>query len=1167
MVNSRNIESVYGLTSLQEGILYHSLGSEDPGVYLGQYSATLLGDLNAEMLRDAWDQVVIRHGALRSLFAWRHQEQRPLQIVRERIALPWQFEDWSDDNPKGHHHQWQQRFEQQRAQGFELDKAPLFRLVLVRLASQQHRLLFSYHHLLFDGWSLRLLLDEVAQIYTASTNRILPSLEPAGRFEDYVNWLDSRDWQQAEQYWSSVLGDVEAPTMLNLSRPKPQSVSQQERSPFGFRALARELDPEILMDVEQFSRLQRVTLNTVFSAAWSLLLARYADTDDVLFGSAQAGRPAQLPGAAQTVGLFINTIAVRTRIEPESRVADWMRALQLQQLRAQEHQHLPLAQAQRLSKVAPGQRLFETLLVYQGVPTSNGQGASESSASDQGESDQRPSWRVVDESFLEYGNYPLALLVRPGTPFIVTAVYDIERFDSAAVERLLRHFEQLLVALIKQPESTLCSIELLSEDERHLLLQNWSGAIEAVKPSGRFDSLPLPEWIEQAGQQTPHAIALEQGSERVNYSDLLHSACRLADVMRLRGMNRGGYGAVFLERSPVAMIAMLAVLKSGAAYVPLDPAYPSLRIQSVLKELADAARQQERGALIVTSRALAERLPHHELQVVLVDELSSRQQPPSPALVLNTGSTNLVPDSIAYVMYTSGSTGRPKGVMVSHANLSASIAARSHHYPEPPRRFLLLSSLASDSSIAGLFWTLSAGGTLILPKAQQQQSLVEIAAIIREQRVTHLLCLPSLYALLLERAVNEDLHSLRCVIVAGEPCHSSVVAAHHRQLPETQLFNEYGPSEASVWSTHARLGSDLAGIDRVPIGRPIKGWRVYVLDQQRRTLPPGLPGELYIGGPGISQGYLASPELTAARFVPDPFIADKSQRLYRTGDLVRFLDDGQLNFLGRIDNQIKVRGYRVEPEEIEQALLQLPAIQEAAVVLEVSSLKPDNDRGQPQQSRLVAYLGVTAEALSTAQVRNHLRERVPEHMIPHTVVILETLPRTTGGKIDLSALRAMAEMQSFSSGLSTSGYAAACNETEQMLVDIWQRVLNRSRVGIHDNFFEIGGDSLLSIRILARVHRSGYEISPVEFFARPTVAEQAQVAQAIDTAIASAVTKEKIATEAATSAADSITADSTSADSTLAHSREPFALAQLDAASLGAIMQQLSKVDGKGESS
>lgn len=1120
MATAKNIESVYGLTPLQEGILYHSLQSTDPGVYLGQYSAVLEGPLEPDLLRDAWQQATARHASLRTLFAWRRQEQRPLQIVRERVPLPWRFEDWSSMDVAERSKTWQLSIDNQRAQGFKLDRAPLYRLLLIRMASEEHRFLFSYHHLLFDGWSLRLLLDEVARIYAASSENKPLDLGLTGSFVDYVNWLDSRDWREADRYWAKRLGDFDSPTPLELPRPEPQ----QEDRPFGFHAVTRQLAPEVLSGLERIAREQRVTLSTIFLGAWSLLLARYADRNDVVFGSAQAGRPAEIDRVQQTVGLFINTIPVRTRIEPERKLADWLRALQQQQLEAQEHQYLPLARAQKASGVPPGQRLFESLLVYQGVPAAAAHGH---------------AWRTVNEAFLEYGNYPLALLVRPGTPFMLTAVHELARIETDAAERLLGHVEQLLQNFIQHPGAAVSEIDLLAPAERKLLLETWSGASEDG-PSGRLaedlmagqcDIQQMHALIEQVGRNAPHAIALEQADERVTYADLLDRADHLAGLMRERGLGSGGFGAVFLERSPRAVIAMLAVLKAGAAYVPLNPAFPPARIQVMFEELADQAGRQDSRLLVLTDEDLAVRLPSIASDALILSECFALPSETSAV------TSDVGPDATAYVMYTSGSTGRPKGVLVSHANLVASTQARRSHYPESPGRFLLLSSLASDSSIAGLFWTLSVGGTLIMPRERQEQALKDIVDMIRDHQVTHLLTLPSLYAMLLDHAQGEDLRSLRCAIVAGEACHKAVVEAHRRQIPDALLSNEYGPSEASVWSSQARLDTRRSG-DQVPIGRPVKGWRLYVLDSQRRLVPPGLPGELHIGGAGVSHGYLADPELTRERFVTDDYWDGDAARLYRTGDRVRFLGDGQLVFLGRVDNQFKVRGFRVEPEEIEQVLSQYSGVREAAVISVTSGEPCSEESSEPvPASRVVAYLGVSGEPPNATLLRDFLRERLPEHMVPNAFVALDALPRSTGGKVDLAALRAFAIPSE-----STADYAPPRNDAEKTLVEIWQTALNASQVGIHDNFFQIGGDSLLSIRVLASATRRGYEISPSDFFARPTVAEQALLMKPIVTSTE---------TDRGGSATKAPSAG------------EPFALAKFDSAGLAAIARQLDVTDSE----
>lgn len=1117
MASGKNIEAVYGLTPLQEGILYHSLRSADLGVYLSQYSVTLHGPLIPELLHKAWVQVAMRHAPLRTLFAWRRQAERPLQVVREQIELPWHFEDWAPLDSETQNDRWQAFYMEQRMQGFVLDKAPLVRLSLFKLAQDEYRFLFCFHHILFDGWSLRLLLDEVARIYASERNQESLELNEPGRFQDHVGWLESRDWRKAEAYWKQTLEGFHTPTPLDL--PGPESRSTE--SGIGFQAITRELASETAQGLTEFSRAQRLTPGTTILGAWSILLSRYAETNDVVFGTTHAGRPAELPAAQQTVGLFINTVPVRAKLEPRERLSDWLRSLQKEQFAAREYELTPLALVERASGVPAGQRLFETLVVYQGVPDAA--------------QTQQP-WRMSAESVHEYGNYPLVLLVRPDKSFMLTAVYDVNRIGAEAVKRVLGHVEQLLKTFIEHPDAALEDIDLLPKNERHRLLQEWSGAsVNTVSESNgsaaAFQFHQVHALIDDVGRKHPDVIALRQDDEQLPYAELLGRADRLAATMQKRGLGAGGFGAVFLERSPEAIVAMLAVLKTGAAYVPLDPAYPPVRVQAVLEELAGASRQKDGVSLVITNDELAERLPSQPLPVIVTGE-ADRVSSQAPSI-----SANTAPEDLAYVIYTSGSSGRPKGVMVSHRNLLDSTGARNAHYPESPERFLLLSSVASDSAIAGIFWTLCTGGTLVLPRTRQEQSISEIADIVRNKDVTHLLCLPSIYTMLLDQAGERDFQSLRCAIVAGEACHSAVVGQHHQTLPDTNLYNEYGPSEATVWSTHAPLGPDLIDKHSIPIGRPIEGWRAYVLGRDGRPRPRGLPGELYIGGRGVARGYLAQLEMTDQRFVPDKFETEDSNRLYRTGDRVRFLENGQLTFLGRIDNQFKVRGLRVEPEEIEMALLQHPAVHEAVAVLVSAQDKASEDSpGELPPSRLVAYVGVKDEPTTAAQLREHLRALLPDHMVPNGFVTLEALPRLAGGKVDLNVLRQQSVWQD-----SSTEYALPSSEVEEALVDIWQSVLGIERVGIHDNFFEIGGDSLLSIRILARAHRLGYEINPVDFFARPTVAEQAKLANAVQPQAEKPGNAEK------------------------ASPNKPFALAKLDAASLATIAQQLKVADGSGK--
>ncbi len=1092
------IEDAFRLAPLQEGILYHCLESGDPDLYVGQYTCVLDGPLDADRLRRAWSTLVSRHPALRTAFAWERQKV-PMQVVRPTVELPWREEDWRGLDADEVGRRWEALLEEIRAGGLSPKRAPLLRVALAREGDARHRLAICYHHLVLDGWSLRLLLDEAAALHGAPGDRQPTELPPTGRYGDFVEWLERRDWSAADAYWRRAIGDVASPTPLELPGTLPGDDTAQGTRTHGARTVV--VPRDTVARVAALARACRVTASTVFSAAWALTLGRYSDRDDVLFGTAQAGRPPSLPRAASTVGLFINTLPTRVRLPAERAVGDWLRRIHDEQLEARDFEHMPLARIQRASSVPAGHPLFESLLVHQSVP----------------EGEARAPWTVSEERYLEYGNYPLALLVRPGHELLVSAVHDRRRFSSLAVEAMLAHYESALGALTGDPARPLATVDALPGAERERLLNEWSGARACAGSSGCVHGL-----IDRAGARAPGAPALEQDEETVSHALLGERSSRLAASLAARGVGRGGFAAVFLERSPAALIAMLGALRAGAAYVPLDPHYPSARIAATLADLAGAARSAGTAAAVLTDRRLAVGLPQADLDTVLVDEAWTH------GAAVRTRAGEPKPDDVAYVMYTSGSTGTPKGVMVTHRNIVSSNGARARFYPEAPDRFLMLSSLATDSSIAGIFWTLCAGGTLVLPRARQEQSLEDVVALIRDRGITHMLCLPALYGLILEHAAAPDLASLRCVVVAGEACPPEVVRAHRRLMPATALYNEYGPSEGTVWVTAARVDGG-AERDLVPIGRPVASARVYVLGSDMRVTPAGLPGELYIGGPGVAAGYLGRPELTAERFVTDPF-CDPGAQLYRTGDRVRFLADGALHFLGRVDDQVKVRGFRVEPGEIERALQGHEAVSEAAVVLAPRGNGPGAGDG-----RLVAYVVGGAADPTAADLRDFCHRRLPEHMVPHAFVTLEALPRTPGGKVDRRALRALAPEHPRG-----SAYRAPVTPEEITLAAIWKEVLGLARVGADDDFFEAGGDSLLSIRILARAHRAGLEISAADFFARPTVAEQARAATRHD----------------ARPSGEPAPSDAEAGDAPA-----PFALSGLDAKTLSAVARQLGAID------
>lgn len=566
--------------------------------------------------------------------------------------------------------------------------------------------------------------------------------------------------------------------------------------------------------------------------------------------------------------------------------------------------------------------------------------------------------------------------------------------------------------------------------------------------------------FEAQAERTPAARAVVAHDGQFSYAELDRRSNRLAHYLQSLGIGPEMRVGIALPRSAEMIVAALAVLKAGGAYVPIDPAYPLQRF----KYLAEDSRI----SVLLTHRTVPEGLDLESINVVPLEKHWSRiSAGPEHSPGSKTAGSNL-----AYVIYTSGSTGKPKGVMVSHENVINSTAARIRYYARPPRRFLVLSSFSFDSSVASIFWTLLSGGELWLPPEGAQQNVTRIAEFIRQGGISHLLALPPLHKSLLMAANGDELHSLRTVIVAGEPCPADLLAAHFRCLPEASLFNEYGPTEAAVWCT-VYQASPSRHINSVPIGKPISTVEVRVLDSQMRPAAPADAGELYVGGPQLARGYLGRPDLTAEKFLPDSFSKLPGARLYRTGDLVRYSADGDLDFLGRADQQVKIRGHRIELGEIESALREHPQVEEAAV-----AGKKDAEGHQ----KLVAYYVPKTEKIDAVILRRFLSQVLPVYMVPATYVMLDSLPVNANGKLDRQALPdpKPAELH--------NTYVAPRNQVEQKLAEIWADLLGIKRVGIHDNFFDLGGDSILGLQMTARANQAGLRLNLTQIAERPTIA-------------------------------------------------------------------------------
>lgn len=873
-------ERAFPLSPIQEGMLFHALERPDEAVYHEQYTCVLTGDVDPDALRDAWRQVLRRHATLRTSFLWDGVEE-PLQIVERDPEPRWTILDWSSKDATGQAAELEALLERDRQDRFDFARAPLVRFHLARLASDRWRLLWTYSHLLSDGWSLPRILRDLE----AAAAGTLDGAPPRLPYHRHVEWIRNQDRDAAERFWTTELDGVRPATAPRTARPTSVATDPHGRVEF-------QLEAEESEALLALARSQRVTLNTVALGAWALWLARTAGTDDVVTGTTVSGRPVDLDGADEAVGAFLNTVPLRVGVDPSTPAGDWLRTLQTHLAEVRRFEWAPLRDVQRWSGLPAGESLFDTLVVLQNLGLDWASGDA--------------PWRIEDIDYFAHNNYPLGLIVEPGRRIRVYLVHRTDRYDTTTVERIGEGYRKMLASLVAHPERPLA-------EHRHDPPPLVGASLPPVRP-----------WLERFASvvaTSPDLVAVGQDDTAVTYRELDTAANRLAHVLRERGAGPGTTVAIGLDRGPEWIGTMLGVLKAGAAYVPLDPDWPEERVRSVLADASPVA-------VVVRGTALRADVPPLDLarDADILDAAPSTDPGHVPA-----------PGDLAYVLYTSGSTGTPRGVMVTHDNLAHSDAARLVVYDGTPDGYLLLSSPAFDSSVAGIFWTLGTGGTLWIPPVDRVLDLPYLRDLIRARGITHLLGIPSLVRELFAEA--SSLASVRVAIVAGEACSPAVVDAIRDAHPDCGLFNEYGPTEGTVWCTVFDTSRPFTG--GVPIGGPTPGFTLRIMDAHAHPTPRGIPGELWIAGPQVARGYLNDPIATAQRFRPDP--ADERVVWYRTGDQVRQRDDDTLEFLGRLDDQVKIRGQRIEPGEVEDLLRTHPGVDDAVVVARTVARAPGVD--------------------------------------------------------------------------------------------------------------------------------------------------------------------------------------------------------------------------------
>ena len=1048
MLNKENINDIYALSSMQEGILFHTLLEKESSAYFQQSSFLINGNLNVAALEKALQHLVDRHDVLRTVFKFEKVEL-PIQIVLKKWEAIFNYQDIRNIDTKEEKAAFIAAFKaSERSKNFNLSAEPLMRVSVIQLENTSFHLVWSYHHIILDGWSLRILMSEFMRLYTIINEQKPISLQAAEPFKEYIKWLEKQNREKAGEYWQTYLAEYEEATVLPCRKP----LTQQD--PGYHRAQVKTvLEEDMMISLRSLAAQCNTTLFTLLQSVWGILLSKLTANQEVIFGTVVAGRPAELKNAEQMVGLFINTVPMRINADPETAFETLLKQVNSQLTESRNYDYFPFGEIISLSPLR--QHLIDHLLVLIEFPDQESDAAAGGNEFD-----------ITLEDNFEQTNYDLCVDITAGKKLAVEFTYNANAFEGSFISRAAEMFTHLLVQVVRLPRIKIAELSVFMDNDR-LMIE-------------RFNStdVPLPttqsvtEIIEGFAVSRPDHTALLYRDRQFSYRDLNVSANQLAALMQQKsGLKAGDKVGILMERSDHMITSIIAVWKCGAAYIPLDIDYPEDRL---LLMLSDAGAKMVLTDYTFSNAELDARL-RQDYSLIDLDE--------SAAVLAafdsqNPGTVN-GPGDLAYIIYTSGSTGKPKGAMVEHGGMMNHLFAKVNDMQITADSIVVQNaSQCFDISVWQFFVALMKGGKTAVYGRELIMDPVSFMAQVALDKITILELVPSYLSILLglidDGIVPSEFPELRYLVMTGEALKPKLVNRWLKLYPGIPMINAYGPTEASDDITHYLIDRPVQH-DTVPVGFPIQNTKIYITDEHFQQCPVGIKGEIVVSGAGVGRGYVNDEIKTAGVFRYDPFRNDKNVRLYKTGDVGRFLENGAVEFFGRKDYQVKIKGFRIELEEIETAIGLSPFVQDAVVF---DKQETDGD------TYLSAYLTVK-EGYDTESLRISLASRLPDYMIPLYFTVIESFPVTSNGKTDRKAIR---EIQESAPVVKPGEFHNPFNETEEKLVGIWQNVLKMESISVTDNFFEIGGDSFKAIRIVSKFGRA-FMVS--DLYKYPTIRELA----------------------------------------------------------------------------
>ena len=1021
----------YPLSPVQQGMLFHWLVDRHAGTDIEQIVADLHEVVDPVHLERAWRHAIDTFGTLRTAFAWEGLSV-PLQHVEPQASLTMAVEDLRALSHEARARRVDEYLRLDRREGFDLLHAPIMRVALFQLADAHCQMVWSFHHILIDGRAFEVILNEVFASYGGEVARPVADRS----YREYIDWVGRQAPEAAVAFWRAKLAGFTAPTPIPTDHPP---TPDRERSGEKGTTLSAELSRRL----RELAARDRLSVNTLLMSAWSLLLARYSGERDIVFGATKTTRRGTIADADTMVGLFLATIPVRVIVDQDLSVAEFLQRVRAEWVSLRGFEHLPLVDIRQASEVPSSASLFHTLVVYE-----NHQFGTRLNA-------QGGAWANRHFHILAQTNFPLNLLAYGDDSLVLKVEYDARLFEPFTIDRILGHLETVLEAWSRDTSGPVRDTPMLTADERRTILGEWNDTAREYPRD-----VPLAALVEAQVARTPNATAVTMGSETISYRDLDARANQLARELRRHGAGPDVLVGLAVERSVEMMVALLAVIKAGAAYVPLDPMFPRDRLAYMMAD-------SELG-LLITQHSVKASLPSFTGVVLELD---------APTWSANDASNLDVavePDNLAMVIYTSGSTGWPKGVQVSRGALINLLwSMREWLGLTAADRLLAVTTISFDIAGADIWLPWLVGAQTVVASRESAADGAQLRDMIERHDITFLQATPVTWRQLLEEGWTgkRDLQA----VCTGEAMPPEVAA---RVLPLVgRLWNLYGPTETTIWSTGLQV---RAPVERISIGLPVANTQCYILDDHRQPVPAGVTGELYIAGDGLARGYLKRPDLDADKFLPEPFSGRPGARMYRTGDLARYLPDGIIECLGRTDHQVKIRGFRIELGEIESVLRRYPDVRQAVVVAR---------EDVPGERRLVAYVVPERAALDAARLRAHLKERLPDYMVPTAIVQLDAMPLTANGKVDRRALPAPDR----DAAPTASATVTARTHAEKQVSEIWEEIFHRPQIGVTENFFDLGGHSILAVKLMAKIRRVfGKQLPLNALFEAPTIAQLAK---------------------------------------------------------------------------